>query len=77
MNHNYPFEEYDEEHAEYLQCLALLHKDHMYFYNYGFFHIEDFMPETTNNVYNNNVYNMSWLYHGCFPFYNWEENYKN
>jgi hypothetical protein len=73
----YPFEEYDVEHAEYLQRLAVLHMEHMYLYDHGFFDTEDFMPESADDVYNNNVYSMSWFYHGCFPFDSWEENYEN
>ena len=73
----YPFEEYDVQHAAYLQRLALLHSEHMYFYERGFLNTEDFMPETVDDVYNKNMYSMSWFYDGCYPFDTWEDNYDH
>ena len=72
----YPFEEYDVQNAAYLQRLALLYGELMYFYERGLLHTEDFMPETVDDVYNKNMYNLSWFYEGCYPFDTWEENYE-
>lgn len=73
----YPFEDYDMEHGMYLQRLAFLHSDHMYLYDHGCFANEDFLPETVEDVYNKNLYTMSWFYDGCYPFDSWEANYDN
>jgi hypothetical protein len=73
----YPFEQYDLEFAEYFKGLDLLHLNHMYLYDHGIVATEDFMPETVGEVYNKNLYCMSWFYDGCYPFDSWEENYEN
>jgi len=39
--------------------------------------MKDFMPETVEDVYSNNLYCMSWFYNGVFPFDIWEEDYDN
>ena len=72
---HYPFEEYDVQYATYLEKLAFLHSEHMYFYERGLLNNTDFMPETVDDVYNKNMYSLSWFYDGGYPFDTWEENY--
>lgn len=72
----YPFEQYDVEIDAYFQRLALLHVEHMYLYECGLVRTEDFIPETVEDVYNKNMYNLSWFYEGYYPFDQWEENYE-
>ena len=74
---HYPFEDYDAQHAAYLQRLALLHSEHMFFYEHGLLCNEDFMTESVDDVYHKNMYSMSWFYEGCYPFDTWEDNYEH
>jgi hypothetical protein len=73
----YPFEEYEQQLRTYLQRLALLHSQHMYFFERGLLNTQNFLPETMEDVYNNNLYAMSWFYEGCYPFDTWEDNYDH
>ena len=73
---SYPFEDYDVQHAAYWQRLALLHSEHMFFYELGLLNTKEFMPESVDDVYHNNMYSMSWFYEGCYPFDTWEDNYE-
>lgn len=74
---HYPFEDYDAQHGAYLQRLALLHSEHMFFYERGLLWNEDFMSESVDDVYHKNMYSMSWFYEGCYPFDTWEGNYEH
>ena len=73
----YPFKEYEQELSTYLQRLALLHSEHMYFFERGLLNMQDFLPETMEDAYNKNLYSMSWFYKGCYPFDNWKDNYDH
>lgn len=57
----YPFKEYYMQEAKYLQQVALLHRNHMYFCHSGLVATKNFMPETVDDVYYNNAYCMSWF----------------
>jgi hypothetical protein len=73
----YPFEEYEQQLSTYLQRLVLLHRQHMYFFESWLHHTQNFLPETMEDVYNKNLYSMSWFYEGCYPFDTWEDNYDH
>jgi hypothetical protein len=49
----------------------------MYFVESGLLNEHDFLPETMEDVYNTNLYSMSWFYEGCYPFDTWEDNYDH
>ena len=77
LHEPYPFEEYEQELSTYLQRLALLHRQHMYYVESGLLNEHNFFPETMEDVYNMNLYSMSWFYEGCYPFDTWEDNYDH
>lgn len=72
----YPFEEYDVQHAKYLQCLVLKHLEQMYLLERGLLKTDACILETEGDFYYKNMYTISWFYEGCYPFENWEENYE-
>lgn len=76
-NEPYPFEQYDLQCADYFEGLAILHMNHMYLYDCGIVTTEDFMPDTVEELYNKNLYCMSWFYDSCYPFDSWEDKYDN
>ena len=53
--------------------LALQHKDHMEYYDGGFLTSTNFIVETVEDVYLNNLYAMSWFYDGIYPFNSYKE----
>lgn len=55
----------------------LLHSEHMYFFKHGLLNMLDFLLDTMEDVYNKNLYSMSWFYEGCYPFDTWEDNYNH
>lgn len=73
----YPWEGYDAAYDHYLKSLIHIHNDHMYYYNWGCFLTKDFQPKTINDVYNNNLYSISWFYHGCYKFDTFEVAYES
>jgi hypothetical protein len=56
---NYPFDQYDCEESKYLQRLAFLHREQLFLYNNGLVWTMNFVPETVDDVYNNNAYCIS------------------
>lgn len=64
----YSWEEYDATYDGYLKCLTHLHSDHVYNYNWGCFFTEDFQSKIVDDVYNNSLCSISWIYHGCYEF---------
>jgi len=73
----YPFEDYDQEHAEYLEHIVLQYTEHMYYFERGIIGGIDFLSNNVDDEYNQNMYCMSWFYGGCYPYDQWEENYDN
>lgn len=73
---SYPWEAEEAAHDQYLEHLAFLHLDHMYYYNRGICSTLTFWPETIDDVYNNNLFAISWFYHGCFDCETWEAKYE-
>jgi hypothetical protein len=69
----YPFEEYNVGKEQYRGHLALLHKEHMEYYSLGLMCNQNFMPETVDDVYINNLYALSWFSDGCYPFDSYED----
>jgi len=72
-----PSEQFDVQYVLYLQDLVFLHVEHMSWYEMGFVRTQDFMPETVKDVYNDNLYCMSWFYSGALPFDTFEIQYEN
>jgi len=61
---------------QYLADLVFHYVEHMDWYEMGFVGTEDFMPETVDDVYNSNLYCMSWFYGGALPFDAFELEYE-
>lgn len=64
----YPFEEYEKELDSHLQSMAFMEKEHMYYYDLGFFGNKSFWPDDVDDLYANNIYCMSWFYDGVYEF---------
>jgi len=63
-------EQFEKEHKLYLEKLVCHYVEHMEWYALGFVGDQNFMPKIAEDVYNNNLYYMSWFYHRLFPFNN-------
>jgi len=48
----YPFEDYDQEHAVYLEHIILQYTEHMYYFEHGIIGGKDFLPSTIDDEYN-------------------------
>jgi hypothetical protein len=55
----YPFEDYDDGEEQYIGDLSLRHKEHMEYYKLGLLTIQNFKPETVDDVYVSNLYAFS------------------
>lgn len=73
----YPFEQYELEEATYLEDLVFRYSEHMLYYEFGLMESKNFETNSIDDVYNQNMYCMSWFYNGCYPFDQWEANYEN
>jgi len=47
---------YDVEHKQYLEELVVCYTKYQYWYDLGFVDSMNSMPETVDDVYNNNIY---------------------
>jgi len=72
-----PLELLELQYEQYLEALVFQCAEHMSWYEMGFVRTKDFTPETVEDVYNNNVYCMSWFYSGALPFDTFELQYEN
>jgi hypothetical protein len=72
----YPWEAEEAEYDRYLEHLAFLHLDYMFYYNQGFVSTKAFWPQTADDVYNENLFAISWFYEGCCEFNMWEASYE-
>jgi hypothetical protein len=68
----YPFEDYDLGEEQYSGGVALLHKKHMQYFYLGYVTSKNFLPETVQDVYINNLYALSWFYDRHYPFDTYE-----
>lgn len=71
-----PSESLDVPYEQYLEDLVLHYVEHMSWYELGFIDTEDFMPKTVDDVYNSNLYYMSWFYKGVLPSDTFELQYE-
>lgn len=70
-------ERFDLEYDQYLEDLVFQSAEHMLWYDMGFVGSKDFTHETVDDVYNNNLYCMSWFYNGALLFDTFEIEYEN
>jgi len=68
---------YEIQYEQYLEDLVFHYIEHMSWYDMGFVRTKDFMPENVDEVYNSNLYCMSWFYNGALLFDTFELQYEN
>jgi len=64
-------DEYDIQQELYLQKLIFLYTERMSWFDLGFVDTMDFTPAIVHDVYNENLYCMSWLYDSVFSYDTW------
>lgn len=69
----FPWEALDAAYDRYLEQLTFVHANHMlhldcYCHEYVF-------PDNVDDLYSDNLYAISWFYHGCYDFDTWEAGY--
>jgi len=62
------FAQYEMELNKYFKHLVDLYMDWLILYNLGIVGSLDFLPESVDDVYHNNLYCMSWFYEDVYPF---------
>lgn len=72
-DHPFPWEAFDVAYDRYLEQLTFLHMDHIL--HLGCSHCEYFPDDSVDDLYSNNLYAISWFYHGCYDFDTWEADY--
>lgn len=69
----FPSHAVDAAYDEYLEHLTFRHMDLIR--HQGCSHLEYFPDDSLDDCYSNNLYAISWFYHGCYDFDTWEADY--
>jgi len=68
----YPWEALDVAYDRYLEEQTIEHTNRMLHMGCASGCDEYFLPDNVEDLYSENVYAMSWFYHGCYDFDAWE-----
>lgn len=73
----YPIAQYEAAETAYFENLVELYMEYMYYVELRLIGDKDFVSSSCSDVYDQNMYCMSWFYDGGYPFDQWELNYED